>query len=373
MTNEMLNNEYTVVEGKENNVVVLHETLERFINNFLMEKKKRSIETHNAYRSDINKLSRDMFGYKNYSFIKKEDIENVNIDDLVDYFDMCVEETSGGERKFSNKTINRRMSSLKSLFEYLTVRDKIKYDIFKLKSILTTLPDDGIEIDALEEDDAFRCIEYFKTLSKGDELYAIGRLALVTSLRVNELLTLTWKQFTVKDDEVIVKSRGNIRGKGNKSWIKSISLDMYNELLTNKKDSTKVFTIHHMNISRAMKKAIIDLKLDNGKYSFHSFRKTSLTHKYFASGKDISFTMEEANHSDPRTTMKYVKSRNLTRIDMVSSRENKDEELYKNASREELLQAIDLLDGISKLYLNKILDDMRKESENVNKTNKKVI
>lgn len=374
MMNNLLNNEYTVVEDnvvnlfpQMNNDKIGEEiSLERFIENFLTDKKLRSNSTYVSYKSDLNIISRELYEVEDYSKLTNIIIEDKTIDDLLDYFHLCAHTINHetGERKFSNKTVNRRISALKSMLDYLVVREKIEYNMHKVCSILKNLPEDGIEIDVLEEGDAFACIEFFKTLHSGKELSLLGELALTTSLRANELLTLTWKQFTVKDGEVIVKSRGNIRGKGNKSWIKSISLEMYNDLLDIKKDEIKVFTISYTTLMRGMRKAINTLGLTNGKYSFHSFRKTSLTHKYIASGKDIHFTMEEAGHSDPRTTMKYLKTRELSRIDMVGKRKHKKEDKYKLVSHEDLLKGIELLDEISKMQLNKILDEMKKSTQN---------
>lgn len=359
MVNNLMENEYTLVED---NVIILHETLERFIENFLNDKKYRSKETYSAYKCDINKLARDLFGYKDYSYIKKEDIESVSMDDLVDYFNMCIEESFdvNGERKYSNKTINRRMSSLKSLFEYLAVRDKIKYDILKLKSksILRSLPDTSIEIDVLDKEDAVKCIEFFKTLYKGNEMYLIGKLGLDTSLRANELLTLTWKQFTVNGEVVNVNSRGDIKGKGNKNWSKEISLELYKELLTLKSDKEEVFTLNYQNLARGMKNAINHLELTDGKYSFHSIRKTAITHAYYSSGADIMVAMQEANHSKPETTMKYIKKVKNGKIGMISSQNDDNSVLYEDVPHEQLLKAIDGLDDISKMKLNEVLSKM---------------
>lgn len=370
----MMNN-LTNIEYNSNDVIVLHETLEKYINDFLNQKKHRSVQTYNAYRSDINKIAKDLFGFNDYSFIKCENLEGVSIDDLVDYFDMCAQESNNvsGERKFSNKTINRRMSSLKSLLKYLSARDKIKYDVFKLDTILKSLPDDSIEIDVLEKEDALKCIEFFKTLYKGNEMYLIGKLGLDTSLRANELLTLTWKQFTVKNNEIIIKSRGSIKGKGNKDWSKEISLDLYNELEELKGDDEKVFSLNYKNIARGMRKAVDHLQLKDGKYSFHSIRKTAVTHSYYSNDNDILVAMNEANHSNPMTTMKYIKKRKNGKIGMISSREDLESDLYKEVSHEVLLEAIQQLDSISKVHLNKILDKIANINEKEGKLNKKVI
>lgn len=362
--NKKINNDYNITDNKKDKVIKIHETLVGYIEEFLLDKGKRSKKTSECYRGDINKLAKEMFGYSHYKYIRKQDFEAMGVDDLIQYFDACHQELKiDKSRKYANSTINRRMSSLKSLLGYLVARKKIKYEINDLMILLKSLPDNGIMIDVLSEEDANRCVDFFKTLPMGNILHIIGKLALDTALRANELLTLEWNQFTIFDDKVVVKSRGENRGKGNKSWEDEISLDLYNEILKLKEDDNKkVFNISYAMIAKSMNITTKALNLRDKKYTFHSFRKTSITHTFNVTGGDIIAAKEKANHSNIGTTTRYIKPKNYGMTGMFSLRGKMNNNLYKTVSHEELICALDKMDKGLLFQLNKELLNSSKEN-----------
>lgn len=363
MTTKMMEEHGTnlkFMEKKDGNVVTLYNTLEKDIDEFLLEKRKWSEATYVNYRSDFKKLAEEMFGYDEYKYIRKDDLEGLSVDDLIHYFNTCYQEdTDDGKRKYSNGTINRRMSSLKSLIKHLAGRRKIDYDINELYH-LKTLPDDADMIDVLSDDDADKCIEHFKTFSSGNILYRLGNLAVDTALRINELLTLEWNQFTIlNENEVLIKSRGKRKGKGNKDWEKVISTEQYKELLFLKKeDENKVFNISYSSVTKYMYATIRDLGLDKDgkKYTFHSFRKNSVTFNYNIT-KDIVATMNHANHSSTDTTLRYIKVNNYGATGRKSLAGKVDNNAYMKASHEELLSVLSKMDKSLLFQLNKELSN----------------
>lgn len=350
------NNEKNESKGS---VIDLFESLEKPIDEFLLECEKRSGDTAVNYRCDINKLARDMFNKTHYKYIQRNHLESISVDDLIQYFNAAYQEvTIEGKRKYSNSTINRRMSSLKSLIKYLVARKKIDYEINDMYTLLKSLPDKSIMIDVLSNEDTDRCIEYFKTLDSGNVLHLLGRLAVDTALRANELLTLEWNQFTITDDKVIISSRGANKGKGNKTWEDEISIKLYNELLALKTDdNNKVFDISYSTIARAMNKTTKALGLDDKKYTFHSFRKNAVTHTYLVTNGDILAAMDKANHTNVGTTQRYIKGkkRQMTGRYSMTSVCN---DLYRDVSHEELLLAISKMDKSTQFQLNKLLSEI---------------
>lgn len=333
-----------VVKSKEN-TVELKDYLNLYINEFLLEMKKRSNDTYKNYRCDINKLAKDMFGYKDFGYITKQDLEHMNLDSLIQYFNACYQEVDiHGNRKYSNSTINRRMSSLKSLLKYLTKRSKIDYPIQNMVGLLKSLPDESTQIDILSMEEAELIMEYFKDKCNNENLYYAAKTSIDTALRANELITLEWNQFYTQNDKVIVKSKGKIKGKGNKDWEEEISLDFYNELLTLKVDDVdKVFNISYSLIAKWMSRAIKDLGLNDKNYTFHSFRKRSITNTYDLTN-DIFAAQEKANHTNINTTQRYVGKKKYGMTGIYSLGDKVDKELYKKVDINTLIETIESLD-----------------------------
>jgi len=342
------------------NLINLYETLEKEIEEFLFYHKKNSVATYNSYKSDIKRLAQTLFDREHYKHISKEQIQGFSVSDLVHYFDMCyLEVDEDGENLYTNSTVNRWISSLRSLIKFLEGRKHIKYDIHELNERLKKLPDDSIAIDVLSNEDTDRCLEYFKTLKLGEVMYNLGNLAVDTGLRLNELLTLEWNQFTtLSEDEVQISSRGKNRGKGNKSWNKIISTEVYEELFKLKKEgNTRVFDIGRSTVAKYMNETVTHLGLnkEGKKYTFHSFRKNSVTHIYKTHGNDIIAAQNWANHGSPSTTARYIKSNQLGMAGRKSLADKVDEQAYMKVSHEQLLSTLSEMDESILYNLNKQL------------------
>ncbi len=358
----MMNSELEYKKINTNNVEYLNSYLETTINEFLEDKRTRSIDTFRNYSNDINIICRDLFKHE-YKYLTKEELESLTVDDLIVYRDyLYKEENEYGERKYSNATINRRLSSFKSLVKYLKARGKINFPVSDMMTLLKNLPNESVEIDVLSMKDAERCLEFFKLRKNGYPVYLASKLSIDTGLRSREILTLTWKQFYVQEDKVIVKSKGKIKGKGKKDWEKEISLELYNEVLELKEEGKdKVFNITYSFIAKVMKEAIKELKLDDKDYSFHSFRKLAATNMHELTN-DIIGVKEFLNHSNLNTTQRYVKSKKYGMTGVYSLGDKIDKDLYKKVDKDLLLEVIEEL-NISHL-LNIKLSDKLERSDN---------
>lgn len=361
VTENIANNSKDMLEFKNdyNNVESLNIYLKCTIDEFLLDKKMHSVDTYRNYLCDINKFAKDLFGYDNYKYLTKENVESVTVDKMIKYRnEQYTEVNEFGERKYANATINRRFSCYKKLYEYLEVRGVIKYDeVNKLKDLLKNLPNHSNEIDVLSMEDAERIMEYFKTKKNGHIVYLMSKLSVDTGLRSRELLTLQWNQFYPIKDKVIIKSKGKIKGKGNKDWEKEISIEFYNEILTLKSEGKdKVFNISYSFIAKLMSEAVEELGLNDKDYTFHSFRKRAATNHYELTN-DIMSTKEFLNHSNLNTTQKYVDTKNYGMTGIYSLGDKLDKELYKKVDRELLLEAIGELDKSLIHLLNIKLDE----------------
>lgn len=338
-------------EVKTNQVkpVALKEYLVEYIEDFLYDCKMRSVKTYDNYKSDINKLSKEMFGLEGYQFLERSHFEGLTVDDTIKYFrTVSQEEGPDGERLFSNSTLNRRISSFKSITKYLTARGAIEYPVNQMLVLLKALPKQSERIAVLSIEDSDACIEHFKQMPKGDILSLMAKLSVDTALRASELLKLEWKQFRVHDDVVVIQSDGAIKGKGGKDYRDVISLALYDELLTIKQeDSPKVFNISYSYVTQNMSRVLEELGLTEHNYSFHSFRKRSLSNVVALTG-DIYEAKKKGRHSSIATTELYLEDTDYGMTGYYSLGDV-DTNLFEKASHEELIEAIK---GMSKGYIH---------------------
>ena len=346
------------LDNNNSNLVKLPtNTLESVIDEFLMEMKVRSLDTYRNYLCDLNQIAKYFFGYDNYKYLNKNNLESLDVDVMLKFRNTLYEELDKyGERKYSNSTINRRISSFKSLIKYLKARKCIEYPVNDLTTILRSLPNHSVETDPLSFEDAEKCLEEIKKHKNGYPIYLAAKLSIDTGLRAKEILTLQWEQFYLEDDFVTIKSKGNIKGKGNKDWEKQISHGIYEELLTLRtKNKKKLFNFDYTTLANHTKRAIDDLDLnkDGKKYSFHSFRKCAATNFHNLT-KDMLAVQKYLNHSSLETTQRYVKSRDYGTVGIYSSEETIDKGLYKKVDISLLIEIIESDKSLEHLFNMKL-------------------
>lgn len=319
-----------------NNLAIMDEYLYEHIEEFLLRKEKHSLNTRVTYENHLKNVFRDIYGYDDLKYIKKQDIENLTIKQLINYFDKLYKNND-----YSNSTINGRMTALKQLIKYLCAIEVINYNLLKLDELLEPLKDESEEIERIPMEIAEKFLDYFKNHEKenGFEKYMIAKLAIETGLRAKEILELRWSQFQIEGDTVIIKSNGKQKGKRNKDYVDKISINIYNELLQLKKDEEdKIFTISYRTLARAMERANKYLNTDRN-YTFHSFKKRAVTNTYLLTGS-VQEAMKKGRHENPNTTFRYLEDVDFGMTGVYSVGENIDLELYKKVSHEELLEAL---------------------------------
>ena len=319
-----------------------------YIEEFLKVKGKRAYNTEKTYRSSLNQVFKDILGNKNYDFITAKNIEyDLRSDVLFEYFDALYDaEKEDGSRMYANQTINNRQSAIKSLITYLKTKkingeNLIKYDLDDLK-VIESLKNIGEEIEMIPFDLAMNYIDYFGEEERGLEKSLIIELAIDSALRASELLKVEWSNFSPVEDGVIMKSHGYNKGKGNEEWIDKISFELYNKLLQLKNigNTDKLFTLTYKQLVGMMDRGNEILNKTELKYSFHSFKKLAVTMCYLNNGNCIDSAMKKARHKNVNTTMRYLRLTNLNVTGVISNMMNTEEDLYKSASHELLLECL---------------------------------
>lgn len=351
-----------------NNVENFKEYMVDHINNFLRSKKKKSEMTAKTYENQLINFFKDVYGYDSFNFITKQDIENLTLPTLRNYFDRMYEEVKGDKRVYSNATINLRMTSIKQLLKYLHAWDVIdNYPIFKLDELLKSLPNESTRIKTIPFEVAQKFFYYFKNEDKSEtniEKYLFCKIACDTALRSTEILSLSWDNFTVEKDCVVMEATPESLGKGGEYWIDKISLEFFEEIKQLKKDeSNKLFTISYRTMSHAMTVANQKLGFKKNEFTAHSFKKAAVTSTYRYTN-DFMSAVKKGRHKNPQTTMRYIETMDYGLTGTISTGDGVDKELYKKLTHEELLKVIEGMDNTTKYLINS------KANELTNKRNK---
>lgn len=328
---------------------------------FLERKERRSKNTRTAYEGDIRLF---------FKIVRNKEIEYLSVDDvqltLNDFEDFIKQLTIikdiKGNRIYSNKTINRKITSVKELIKYLSGKEYNNSITNEMEPIvkdisffhhIETLPETTDSFDALLPDEVFKMAELAaQEKEKSLEKKLLFMFALHTGLRKSEILSVKWKDFTVLDDDLIM-IKGI--GKGKKQFKRYILKEFYEELLPLKKINRKyVFSIGESTLNKLFERVRDKMNFNDGRnIVFHSIRKCSATFLYQLTN-DIELVRKFLNHSNITTTQIYLN---------IDSKDDKlksailinkiDQELYKKVDHDMLIQAISQMDSSQIMLLNK--------------------
>lgn len=365
-----MNTHRNVIKGNENptlalvnNVIDMNDSkISEAVLSFLDDKKKRNTNTYKSYKSDVDHFFLNHFN-KKFSEVTFNELngEKTDIEQLIGYFNILFESfTYGEKRAFSNSTINRKQTTVKQLLKFLKMKKVLIKDLTDLEFI-NQFPKDTETIEMIPFEVALKYAEWFKKneVEKPLEKYLITKLAIDSGLRATELIKLKWNQFTVDSDIVIIRGIG----KGNKKWVEKISLDFYNELEELKKADTRLtdnlFTIKYHTIPNMMNRAKKALGHDGKNYSFHSFKKTSVSMTYRLTG-DILECQRKGRHASLDTTRIYLQEEEYGMTGLISLGGDVPTDLYKTVDHDCLVEAIEEMNKDFLFILNhKISEKIR--------------
>lgn len=283
------------------------------------------------YLSNVNGLSKNsVISYKNdiskfIEFLNKhfdreidiETLEDIKISDFRSFL------TYRRNANLSSTSIARNISSLKSFFNYLIKKEKIKNsEVFLLKSpkLKQSLPRPiNVEL-AIEAIKCAETIEQEKWIGLRNK--SILLLLYGCGLRISEALNLNYEEI-MNDDHILIK------GKGGKErivpmmpYIKKGILDYLNECPKeiNKEDPLFVGKRY-----ARLSPRIIQYALEKIRHSIslpetatpHALRHSFATH-LLESGGDLRTIQELLGHSSLSTTQKYTKVENAKLFDAYS-------------------------------------------------------
>lgn len=360
-----------VIEVVSNVTNLRDDLIGHYVDDFLKNKKRTSMNTHDNYKVDIEQFFNEHFG-KSYRHVTTNELNGPKGEApaIVEYFNnMANKEDLFGKPYYSNSTINRKQSSIKQLLKYLKMRRVYTWEVGELE-LINQLPSDTNSIEVIPFDVAMQYAEWFKHNEKTKPLekYIITKMAIDTGLRATELIDLKWSQFTVEEgvDYVLIKGKG----KGGKKWIEKISLEFFKEIeqLKTLPDRAggvaegKVFTLKYHTLPNMMNRAKKAFGHEDRNYSFHSFKKTAVTSTYRLTG-DFLEAAKKGRHSSLNTTRMYTEEEDYGITGLISLGGDVDAELYKKVEHSTLLEAIEKMNTDFKFILNYKIKQVEKQKE----------
>jgi site-specific recombinase XerD len=275
---------------------------------FLDYKGDLSSNTRKAYEKDIKIFFMYTRGKELNQLIHSNNIEEYSDlrftkEDVVKYRNYLqkLKKPGSNDKKYKNKSINRMINSLRSLYDFLVSCEyKVNKDAFKLKD----LPEnDSEEIGYLKLFEMEKMVELAKTLPNGLQKSLFIELGWKTSLRMEALLSLTWKDFERIDDDIwLVKAIE----KGNEKKEMPITNDFYLRLLEIKTgdNNSPVFEISATTVRDTINtlKRMIGIEEDRN-ISFHSIRKFLID--WMIERGDLKGAALHAGHKSIETTWKH--------------------------------------------------------------------
>lgn len=308
------------------------------IRTFLRSKGLSSANTEREYEADIRQF---------FKFIRNKEIEelveadlHVVKSDILDYQVYLSE-----EKDYQNTTVNRKINTLRSLYEHLKGDD---YDVNPYVMKIKDLPDDTKHIGFLSPDEAWLLADLaLKTERENAKMkYALILTAASTSLRKTAILNLCYSDIypTNEEDKYVIRCEDKDRMDKGKTIEKQIHKDLYQLLLDikdTKYNDDKIFHIDNMIISKMMKRLCEKAGLDPRRnISFHSLKKAGVRYADETSGGDIKAIVAQGGWSSPAVYLKHYaeKPMNIAGMGMF---EKTDPDIFKQLTHEECVQLLE--------------------------------
>lgn len=291
--------------------------------NYLSASKGASETTLMEYYYDVRNFLRYMRYRKEDLDIHSEDLSQISIDNVDIDFIKTIDKQDiyayisylDKVRKNSNRTRYRKLSSIRSFYNYLC--NKV--------DLLDHNPSENIDLPRIEKrlpvhlslDDCIKLLDHVESY-KQREIYrcrdvAIVTLFLNTGLRLSELSALNVKD--ISPDNTI-----NIIGKGNKErmiYLNDSTMDALNDYLRIRKEeglenqealflSMRKNRMSNRSIQHMIKKHLEEAGFDTTKYTVHKLRHTAATLIYHYGNTDLRSLQEILGHESVTTTQIYT-------------------------------------------------------------------
>lgn len=344
-----------------NNVQQLNEYVESYVEDFFTSLEANgSSHTESQYKGGIEEFIKAQFGYE-LKFLTVTDLSKVSIDMIIKYFnDMYKLKDENDEKLYMNSTINGKLSAIKRFIKYMNFRKVIDFEVALLDEIK------GFKTDSVSHETMpMHIVELvIEDIRKNESRLSVEKewfikTAVETGLRAKDVLNLEQKQFTVLPNgrDVMIKSIGSNRGKGNKDWKEIVDIEFYNELKEAlfKGDRENLFTISQSTVAKMIHRSQERLGIDRG-YTPHSLKRTAVNNTRRTTGSREAAQIK-GKHSNPSTTDIYLDEIDYGATGYYSMMNRTNLNLINEVSHDDLLTALNELGEDVKLMINTKLQE----------------
>ena len=257
---------------------------------YLMYEKMFSSNTVNSYVRDLEEFN---------SFLESEYIKHVTYKDIRSYLAHMY------NKKYSSRTISRKLSAIRSFYKYEVNKGVIRDNpclLISNPNVEKKLPN---YLSYNEIETMLEVPDTFKNNSLRDKL--IIEILYSTGIRVSELVNIKVKDIDFYNNQILILGKGNkeryvIFGNTLKDMLKEyISIKSDSEYLITNKYNKKMST---RSIEEIVKKIV---KIDGikNKVTPHTIRHTFATHM-LNEGADLRVVQELLGHENLKTTEVYT-------------------------------------------------------------------
>lgn len=312
------------LQQSESNVYALIQT-------FLESKRIDSANTAKAYLSDIETFFRMMLN---------KSLNELTIEDLNFKYHEIEAYRLELAKHYSGSTVNRKIASVKSLFEFFAANDidTVNPKVFSVKRMKHQTKSYGV----LSPDEGFQMVELAKRLRNGKVKSVLIHLAIRTSFRLRAILSLTWDDITYENGKWIITAID----KGNVEHRRQLIDHLYNDLIAIKPDGAKetdlIFNLSTNTCDRMIKQLASMMGISEKRnITFHSLRKIAPNYALEVEN-DLPMAVKQGGWSNPQTFLNsYMKKHeDLSSLPGVQMGAQIDISVFKEMSKEQLVDII---------------------------------
>lgn len=221
------------------------------------------------------------------------------------------------------RSINRKISAIKSYYEFLISEGYAKYN----PTLMVDLPKYSVKLPSVLSIDEIQCLLHYcmrKKSHEGIRINAMIHLLYASGMRVSELISLKLSNILINQKSHAIKKFFNICGKGNKERVILIndqsidSLTQYLQIrchfINNNNQKAKLYLfpsksstgyMTRQNFAISLKQVAIFAGIDPEKVSPHVLRHSFASH-LLEGGADLRAIQELLGHTDISTTQIYT-------------------------------------------------------------------
>lgn len=319
------------VLSKVEPIIKQEEQTSYFLKQFYNEYKYNSENTARAYVQDVGQF---------LECVSKLGVEVPisTVVSLINYKNVTDFRNRELDRGLKANTVNRKITAIKEFGKHLAAHD-VHVEMGFFNSI-KSLKSDSASYEVLSIPEALQIAEWMKENEKvrGYEKFLYILLAIDTGVRAEALSNLTPENFSIIDNEVLLKGVD----KGKKHFSKRLSLEFYEDIKENVtwEKGKKIFGFSAKNRNDMMARALKDLNWEHRNIVFHSFKKAAVNNAFDITG-DIMTAMKTGGHSSVTTTQRYIAEGETFMGAISNANAEKMKELkYEDFTKEELINVL---------------------------------